>query len=210
MKVVLEICYIIGFLTYFTQFVDIDIFEISVFFIYERSKKCKNMLEKILRFYKDYGILKTISHAFVKFWKEFINNREVMFYVDLNDMKKRNLNFPKNLIVEFYANIEDIPQKYMEQLIELKSKEILLTFLKRFFQRNASLWLGILDNNLVGIKWTIIGGFDGFWSLPITSNDVIVFSTEVLSDFRGQGINPAMLKLIFSKLQRRWSKTSIL
>lgn len=54
---------------------------------------------------------------------------------------------------------------------------------------------------MVGNQWSLVRGFNGFYSLPITTKDAIIFATEVYQDFRGHGINPALTEIIFSKLR---------
>jgi RimJ/RimL family protein N-acetyltransferase len=55
---------------------------------------------------------------------------------------------------------------------------------------------------VVGIFWTLIGGFDGFYSgLPIFPNDAVFLAGETFSEFRGRNVMPTMMSLVLLKLK---------
>ena len=86
-----------------------------------------------------------------------------------------------------YEVPESIPKADKDQLIRLKSEEILDSHLHHFFKKGATLWIAKIDQQIVGLCWTLIGGFDGFYSMPMTSRDAIYLAAEVFPEFRGQG-----------------------
>ena len=137
-----------------------------------------------------------------KLWRK-INNKEVMFVFDLDSMplESRSRCLP-NVFVKSYQTLESIPKDDKDQLIRLKSEDILDSFLHHFFEKGATLWIAKIDQQIVGLCWTLIGGFDGFYSMPMTSRDAIYLAAEVFPEFRGQAIASALRLLIYSQLRQ--------
>jgi RimJ/RimL family protein N-acetyltransferase len=127
-----------------------------------------------------------------------------MFVFDLDSMplESRLVCLP-NAFVKSYETLEGIPRADKDQLIRLKSKEILDSHLHHFFEKGATLWIAKIDQKIVGLCWTLIGGFDGFYSIPMTSRDAIYLAAEVFPEFRGQGIATAIRLLVYSQLRQQ-------
>ena len=45
-------------------------------------------IKKLLLYYKRHGLLRLVYLTFIRYWRKYINNREVVFSIDLHDMKK--------------------------------------------------------------------------------------------------------------------------
>lgn len=126
-----------------------------------------------------------------------------MFVFDLDSMPlKSSLESLPDVSVQGYEVPESIPKKDKDQLIRLKSKEILDFHLHHFFEKGATIWIAKIDQQIVGLCWTLIGGFDKFYSMPITSRDAIYLSAEVFPEFRGQAIASAIRLLVYSQLRQ--------
>jgi hypothetical protein len=138
-----------------------------------------------------------------KLWRK-INNKEVMFVFDLDSMPLESTSrcLP-NVFVKSYETPESIPKDDKDQLIRLKSEDILDSFLHHFFEKGATLWIAKIDQKIVGLCWTLIGGVDGFYSMPMTSRDAIYLSAEVFPEFRGQSIATAIRLLVYSQLRQQ-------
>jgi len=159
------------------------------------------LYKKFLFYYKKHGLKKLILFSLIKFWRR-IDNKEIMFLFDLDSMNiKTDECFPP-ISVEAYESLRKVPEEDMKQLIQLKSEEILKTFLESFFKRGATLWLAKLEDKIVGLEWTLVGGFDGFYSMPMTLKDAIVLALEVFPEFRGKGIAATMRWLIYERLKK--------
>ena len=157
---------------------------------------------KYLFYYKKHGLLKLFRLACARIWRKLFQNRWVMFYFDCTESLANDFNFPENLIVERYYKMEDIPKKDMERLIMIKGKEIVFPFFKKYFRLGAILWLAKLNGEVVGLNWSVIGGFEGFHCFPMTSKDAVILASEVFPNYRGRGINPAMNKRIVFELKK--------
>jgi len=127
---------------------------------------------------------------------------------------------PTHLTVKRYDAIDDIPEEEMAQLVQLKGKDLLSRFLRSFFERGAHLWIAKLGTEVVGVQWTLVAGFNGFYSMPISKNEIIICAVEVFPSFRGRGIWPAMISLVNAYLEKQgfvrsyvkiklWNKASL-
>lgn len=158
-------------------------------------------LHKILLWYlKKHGLMRLIKLFFIKGWRR-INNKESVFFFDLDTVNVGSIDVSEKLTVVSHDTAETISPENMKQLIQLKSKEILLPFLDSFFHRGATLWLAKIDDKVAGLQWTIIGGFDGFYSFPMSNRDAIVLAVEVFQDYRGHSIWPAIMQLVCCSLK---------
>ena len=173
----------------------------------------KSIYKQLLFYLKKHGLRKLIGVALIKFWRNHINLKEVVFFYDL-DTWNNDGSFSDHLFVESYDTMASISQENMEQLVRLKNKEIVVSFLDSFFRRGATLWLAKTNKTIVGLQWTLIGGFNGFYSLPISSRDAIILAVEIFPAFRGQAIYSDMthnllLKLKEMKISRVYFKVHV-
>ena len=99
------------------------------------------------------------------------------------------------------------PSKDIEILTKLKSKEVLMSFLKSFFDRGAILWLTKEDGKLVNVIWTAVGGSNGYFGycdgVKMVSSDVMFLAGETFQEYRGRNILRITLSLICMKLKER-------
>lgn len=138
------------------------------------------------------GMIRTSASRFVRTFR----NKEAVFVYDLQENLIDGQEGLTNLTIKRYGGIDDIPENEMAQLIQLKGEDLILRFLRSFFDRGAHLWIARLESDVVGVQWTIVGGFNGFYSMPISKNEIIVCAVEVFFAFRGRGIWPAMINSV--------------
>lgn len=151
---------------------------------------------------KKHGLLGAIRISAPRLLRIF-SNKEAVFVYDLQESRLDGLEGPTHLTIKRYGAIDDIPKDEMVQLVQLKGKDLLLGFLRSFFERGAHLWIAKLESKVVGVQWTIVAGFNGFYSMPILKNEIIVCAVEVFPTFRGRGIWPAMISLLNTYLKKQ-------
>jgi hypothetical protein len=161
-------------------------------------------LYNILTWYlKKHGFMRLAKIAFIKAWDNYVDKREIVFFFDLCRGDLDTAENEKGLYVQAY-NAEDlIPPGDMEQLCQIKGKDVLSRFLESFFSRGAVLWVAKMNGTVVGVQWTQIGGFGGFYSVPISSNNAILHAAEVFPKLRGMNIYSRMTRLTFTKLREK-------
>lgn len=160
-----------------------------------------SFIRRVQYYHNKHGWAKLIKLAPIKAWDR-INKKEYMYLLDLHTLENDNSLTQDGVVVECYNKVSDIPAKDMEQLINLKSKEILFPFLNNFFNRGATLWLAKKDLSIVSLIWSLNGGFNGFWmGMPMWPNDAIIFAGETFPEFRGRNYFAIMIILICKKLR---------
>ncbi|MFH1335122.1 MAG: hypothetical protein ABII96_01260 [Candidatus Zixiibacteriota bacterium] len=163
----------------------------------------KSFIRKVIWYHKKHGWLKLTKLSLERIWWH-LNDKGVMYYLDLSTMEVDKSLLRENVFVESYEKMQDIPLKDIEILTELKSKEILMVFLKRLVDRGATLWLTKEDGKLVNVIWTLVGGLNGYYEgLPIVSSDVIFLAGETFPEYRGRSILRITISLVCLKLKER-------
>jgi RimJ/RimL family protein N-acetyltransferase len=75
--------------------------------------------------------------------------------------------------------------------LEIAGQDI--AHVKKNFDRRGTLWCAYVGDSLAGSMWTFLGGFRGFYSVPVHCDESIIVSVHVSDAFRGRGIWPMML-----------------
>lgn len=131
-----------------------------------------------------------------------VNEKDAVFALDLKTEKIDQSLSRENIRVERYRSIGDIPSEDMEELIRLKNRDILMPFLKSFFERGADLWLTKEDGALVSLIWTSIGGFSAYYNgIQVLPNDVVFHAGETFKDYRGRNLLAIMMCKVCVRLQ---------
>ena len=165
-------------------------------------------------YYNKHGFVRLLHLSFKKIWM-IINKREVLFCLDLTNETIYFHEAESNYSIQQYDDQTQIAPDDIENLINIKSKEVLFSFLGSFFSRDATLWLAKKNDIVVGLLWTLTGGFNGFYSIPIKNNEMIVLAVEVFPGHRGHNIWPKLLNLVSSRaaeigISRIYLKVNIL
>ena len=120
-------------------------------------------IRKVRWYHNKHGWAKLIKLAAMKV-RDCINKKEYINLLDLNMLEVDNTLKQDGVTVECYNKESDIPANDMKQLIKLKSEELLLAFLNKFFTRSATIWLAKKDGCIVSLIWSLNGGFNGFYT----------------------------------------------
>jgi hypothetical protein len=138
-------------------------------------------------YHRKHGVPKLIGLALKKIAYRWIIRAEYLFCIDLNCQTIGSIEGLRPIVAQPHSSMESISSTDLQQLVSLKGEAVALPFLKQWFARGAQLWLGKDGEKIIGVKWTIAGGFSGFYCIPMFSNDVVTVAEEVFQDYRGQG-----------------------
>ena len=150
-----------------------------------------------------HGLVKLIKLAWVKFWHHYVIRSLYLFSLDLRADDKVIGPCGSEVSLESYLTLESIRPQDFAQLIELKGKAVLLPFLRSFFDRGARLWLAKVEERVVGLRWTLVGGFHGFHCMPIASTEVVLLAVEVFEAYPGRGIYSKMTRELLWELKKQ-------
>lgn len=164
-------------------------------------KQMRNLYNVFIWYLKKHGLVRLAKLACIQIWGSYFDNKEVVFFFDLCRGDLDTAGNEKGLCVQAYKTADLIPHGDMKQLIQIKGEAVLSRFLENFFRRGAVLWLTKMDGIVVGVQWSLIGGFEGFYSVPISLTDAILLAAEVFPGIRGMNIYSRMTRLTFTKLR---------
>jgi ribosomal protein S18 acetylase RimI-like enzyme len=147
---------------------------------------------RIIKYWRKHGYLKTIRRFFSVIYQNIIQNKYVIYYFDLKLFKFINRN-TADITVENKIRREDISDEEKKVLISFKGETQYQDVTKRFFKKNAKLWLVRCKGELAGFCWSIEAGTIRYYFFPLTDKDVHIFNVEILEPFRGRGLNPILM-----------------
>lgn len=159
--------------------------------------KCKLKIDQLIWYHRKHGSYRLLKLIFKYIVDHWIRKSVYVFMVDLtkNDFVEPDFNDPIKVVV--YSSIKEIPQSDIDQLQILMGPGRAQPFLKHFFLYGARLWLSSVDNKIIGLRWTLQGGFSGFYCMPIQMNEVVTLAGQIFDHYRGRGffgkINSFML-----------------
>jgi len=125
-------------------------------------------------------------------------------YVFVIELKEKSYTYSPivPLRLDVFGSFNEIPGECLEQLTRLMPPGRALTFLRHFFEYGARLWIAKINDRIVGLKWTLAGGFGGFFCMPIEETAVVSLAEQVFLPFRGQGLWEEITACILSRLQQ--------
>lgn len=158
-------------------------------------------MKRVSWYFNKYGLGKTVQRICSKSWESI--NRKVFVYIkELNTLRTPEFSPLKNFLVEEFKSLNAIPKEYLDQLFLLKTKDIIVPYLEKFFARGATLYLAIWDNRVVGLEWVKLGGFNGFYEgFPVMMDMAALMAAETFPEYRGHGVNPSIVHSIEAKLK---------
>lgn len=104
--------------------------------------------------------------------------------------------------LESFASGDAVPQDLLLSFRAYKSARATSMFLERWFGRGGTLWAYFKDGQLAGVQWTIPHGIEGFYSLPVAADEVIIVAVEVFPPFRGRLQYAVMAEGLYDRLGR--------
>ena len=161
----------------------------------------RTTLDQVRWYYGKHGALHLGKLALDKFIDRYLRRSEYVFFVDLTRDFAPSLREFESIAVISYRDLGSIPAKMLDQICNSKSRAVAMPFLTRYFRRGARLWLGIVHDRVVGLQWTVKGGFAGFYSLPIPPEDEIMVAIETFQEFRGHAYFQKLMKSMLQQLR---------
>ena len=165
------------------------------------------LLDRLKHHYKNKGFFSIFYSMLQRIWRALFYNKDVLFYRDISTIDESDVPLPPNITVRHFSKIEEIPQKDLLWLYKIRGGQLLVqNLLNHFFQIKATLWFVYLDDKVVGwrcSKTQEIGFFKHFFQhFPLTPKDAVCGAAEIFPEYRGRGINPTMLKLMFLEMKK--------
>lgn len=157
-------------------------------------------ISRLTSYYTRHGFGATIRRAGLALERTLFSNRMVLYYCDLAKQAIAPASIPIPLNVERLRRCSELTQQDLQEMTGFwNPKQTHRNILERF-ERGASLWLIRSGDRLAGYGWTMQGNTIEPHYFPLTLDDVHLFDFHVFPQYRGQGLNPLLLKHILHSL----------
>jgi len=158
-----------------------------------------SVLQRIALFYRQRGLLATIKRFFTELYRSFYLGRMIVYScpipsggITLSD-KTNTVDFERatssHLLKDDYVKILDIGS------IEKRSRDI-----ANRFELGSELWVAKVNGRVAGFGWTLVGKTVSPHYFTLGANEVHFFDFHVFPEFRGRGINIALIEKILTAL----------
>jgi ribosomal protein S18 acetylase RimI-like enzyme len=107
---------------------------------------------------------------------------------------------PTSMTIDRIRNYSELDPQTLQEMVSFWNPAQAHQNIQERFQRGASLWLIKSGNQLAGYGWSLQAGTIEPHYFPLAQDDVHLFDFHVFPQFRGQGINPLLVKYILGGL----------
>lgn len=152
------------------------------------------MIARIRRVLRRRGIVATGAAACRVAWRRAFQNKNYVF------MHSGNVNPLRPQIdfrIERYTAMSEIPEHALAAFVSDEGQGFIETATVEL-TRGAVLWIGYISDKPAARQWTVEGSRIPRWFVPIETDDLVIFNTVTLPEYRGLGISPAMMLHIIS------------
>jgi len=126
--------------------------------------------------------------------------RMVVFYCDLNGREISATSCPGTLRVKRINALAELSAEDLQEMTIFWNPKLANRNIRERFERGASLWLIKSEHRLAGYGWTLQGRTIEPYYFPLAEDDVHLFDFHVFHQYRGQGINPYLVRQILGSL----------
>ena len=128
------------------------------------------------------------------------SGRVILFYCDLSTVSSQAAELPGSIKVERKRSEADLKPRDLEKITSLWNPKLARRNLRERFGLGASLWLIKSEDNLAGYGWTLQGHTVEPHFFELGQQDIHLFDFHVFPQYRGQGLNPLLVKQILRNL----------
>ena len=158
-----------------------------------------SVLQRIVFFYRRRGLLATIKRFFTALYRSFYLGRMILYScpmpsegIGLSD-KANKVDFER--ATSAHLSKDDYVTVLYIGSIEERSRDI-----ANRFELGSELWLAKVNGRVAGFGWTLVGKTVSPHYFTLGANEVHFFDFHVFQEFRGRGINIALIDKILTTL----------
>jgi ribosomal protein S18 acetylase RimI-like enzyme len=152
-----------------------------------------NSISRLTSYYARYGFGATLRRGGLAVKRVLCSNRMVVFYHDLSMQAKAPVNIPNFLHMERLKSYAELSSRDLEDMTSFWNPEVAHQNIRERFEQGASLWLIKSGDRLAGYGWTLQGATIEPHYFPLAQDDVHFFDFHVFPQYRGNGVNPALV-----------------
>jgi hypothetical protein len=155
-----------------------------------------NAISRLTSYYSRHGIGATVRRALLSAKRALFSRGMVLFYCDLDKQTIPPASMPTSLKVKRLKGYAELGEQDLASMTDFWNPEQAKRNILTRFEQGASLWLISAGDKLAGYGWTLQGRTIESHYFPLAQNDVHLFDFHVFPQFRGQGLNPLLVKHI--------------
>jgi GNAT superfamily N-acetyltransferase len=158
------------------------------------------MLQRLCQYYRQHGFADTARRIGTALRRLSYAGKNVVFVCELPVEKN-----PTNLsdgVLERKSNLNQLTAADMERIVSPADSDASRQRMSERFEARAELWLVRCSGVVAVFGWTIAGKTMEPHFVQLTAKDVHLFDFFVFPEFRGRGLNPALVEQILHALSR--------
>jgi ribosomal protein S18 acetylase RimI-like enzyme len=157
-------------------------------------------ISRLAAYYKRHGFGDTLRRFTVAAKRALFSNRMVLLYCDLSAQCSTSADLPSSFAVERHRRQADVNPCDLEAIIKFWNPLLSRQNIKARFDKGGSLWLIKSEGQLAGYGWTLQGNTVEPHYFRLGPDDIHLFDFQVFPQYRGQGMNPLLVRYILCSL----------
>jgi len=148
-----------------------------------------NSILRLTDYYRRHGLAATIRRAQLAGKRALFAGRMVVLYCDLDERRLAAVNVPKAMRVERLQALAELSAEHLQAMTSFWNRKLANRNIQERFEKGASLWLVVSEDQLAGYGWTLQGQTIAPYYFPLGSDDVQFFDFYVFPKFRGRALH---------------------
>jgi len=160
----------------------------------------QDVIERVPPYAKRHGLRATLGRLWLAARRSLYGGKLVLFYCDLSGVPETSVLDVGHGQVERKRAEAELTPVDRQQIVGAWNPQVARKLIDQRFARGASLWLFKIEDAVAAYGWTLEGGTMETHFFPMGNEDVHLFDFFVMPQYRGRGINPALVRHILAHL----------
>lgn len=160
------------------------------------------LLDRAGLFVRRYGVWAAFSRVVLEIRRRWAGRWMVLYSCDLQKIGDCRVPVSANGEVERKRTESEVTRGDWIRLLESSNSTEFEAKTKERFAQGASLWLYRIDRRVAGFGWTISDHTMQPHYFPFSYRDVHLFDFFVFPEYRGKGVNPALVCSILDQVSQ--------
>ena len=157
-------------------------------------------ISRFTDYFTRHGFAATVRRLGLSARRTLFSSRMVLFYCDLATQSSPTADMPSNLKVERIKNQTELNAQDLKEITSFWNPKLARRNIEERFELGASVWLIKVEDNLAGYGWTLQGRTVEPHYFRLGMDDVHLFDFHMFPQYRGRGLNPALVSYILRGL----------
>jgi ribosomal protein S18 acetylase RimI-like enzyme len=165
--------------------------------------KVGHTIIRLNRYIRTYGIFKTIQHLFEYLKLAVIQNKYIIFFSELTEVKDEFDTLPETVTIESKKSKDELSLAEIDRLSSYWIDEIIKNNIEERYNRgNTTIWLLKDRGEIAAFIWTTTKILERDRFFPYSQRDVYLFDAGTFPEYRGRHYQSLLATHIHKKLKR--------